>query len=308
MNARLFDDEDALMVAARLADVDDLNRRARQALRDEGYLGDDRVVLAGRGFAEGDDVLALRNDYRLGLLNGTRAVIEQIDTSRHQMTLGTDTGEQLVVPFAYAEAGHLTHGYATTIHKAQGATVDRCLVLLDDTTSREHAYTALSRGRHGNDLFVVAEDRRSEERHAAEIERDPLDDLRQAIRRSAGKRMALDEIEPPPASTLDQLRRERDDAPPPTRRRPTRPVTGVPPALRGPRPGAALPRRSAVAARHRTQGTSTTSARSAAAPTEPSDASSSAASPASRRHRPPRREARRPRGEARRAHARDADP
>jgi hypothetical protein len=58
-------------------------------------------------------------------------------------------------------------------------------------------------------VFVVAEDRRADERHAAEIEPDPLDDLRQAIRRSAGKRMALDDVEPP-VSTLDQLRHERE--------------------------------------------------------------------------------------------------
>src|SRR5690606_31442810 len=126
---------DALMVAPRLADVDDLNRRARQALRAEGYLGADQIVLAGRGYTEGDDVLALRNDYRLDVLNGTRAVVERIDTKQQQMRLGTYDGRRLVVPFAYAEAGHLTYGYATTIHKAQGATVDRCLVLLDDTTS-----------------------------------------------------------------------------------------------------------------------------------------------------------------------------
>jgi hypothetical protein len=210
MNARLFDDQGALMVAARLADVDDLNRRARQALSDEGYLGQDRVVLGGRGYAEGDDVLALRNEYHLGLLNGTRAVVEQIDTTRHEMAVAADTGEHLIIPFAYAEAGHLTHGYATTIHKAQGATVDRCLILLDDTTSREHAYTALSRGRNGNVVYVVAEDRRTEERHTAEIAPDPLDDLRRAVRRSAGKELALDQLDQPPVSALDQLRRERE--------------------------------------------------------------------------------------------------
>ena len=60
--------------------------------------------------------------------------------------LTTTAGARLVAPFAYAEARHLTHGYATTIHKAQGATVDRCFVLADDTMTREHAYTALSRG------------------------------------------------------------------------------------------------------------------------------------------------------------------
>lgn len=204
------EDEDVLMVAARLAEVDDLNRRARTALRDEGYLAADRVVLAGRGFTEGDWVLALRNDYRVGVLNGTRGVVEQIDTTRHQMILGTDTGDQVTVPFAYAAEGHLTHGYATTIHKAQGATVDRCLVLLDDSTSREHAYTALSRGRRGNDLFVATEDRRIDERHATEIKHDPLADLRAAIRRRAAKRMAVDQVEPPPVR-LDQLQRERGE-------------------------------------------------------------------------------------------------
>ena len=112
--------------------------------------------------------------------------------------------------FAYAEAGHLTHGYATTIHKAQGATVDRCFVLVDDTMTREHAYTALSRGRHGNELFVVAEDRRIDERRAAEVDLDPLDAVRRAIGRSAGKHMAVDEVEPVVA-TLDQLRQERND-------------------------------------------------------------------------------------------------
>jgi len=208
MNARV-EGEDVLMVAARLADVDDLNCRARYVLQDECYLGNDQVVLAGRPFAESDDVLALRNDYRLGLLNGTRAVVERIDTSRHEMILATTTGDRLTVPFAYAEAGHLTHGYATTIHKAQGATVDRCFVLVDDTMTREHAYTALSRGRQGNELFVVAEDRRAEERHTAEVD-DPLDAVRRAIGRSAGKRMAVDEVEPNVAP-LEQLRRERDD-------------------------------------------------------------------------------------------------
>ena len=208
MNARVEGD-DVLMVAARLADVDDLNRRARDVLRDEGQLGDDLVVLGGRPFAERDQVLALRNDYQLGLLNGTRATVERIDTSRHEMALTTTNRERLVVPFAYVDAGHLAHGYATTIHKAQGATVDRCYILADDTLTREHAYTALSRGRHGNELFIVAEDRRADERHAPEVDSDPLDAVRQAIVRRVAKRLAVDQVEPTVPS-LEQLCRERD--------------------------------------------------------------------------------------------------
>ena len=202
--------EQGLMVAGRLADVDDLNTRARTVLRARGRLGPDRVVLAGRAFAEGDDVLALRNDYRLGLLNGTRATIDRIDIDRRHIVARTDNDQRLVIPFGYVADGHLTHGYATTIHKAQGATVDRCFVLVDETASREHAYTAVSRGRHGNDLFVVAADRRSEERHAAEVQPDPLDGLRAAVQRSSAQRFALDELQAGSTSQLEQLRHERD--------------------------------------------------------------------------------------------------
>lgn len=89
-----------------------------------------------------------------------------------------------------------------------GNPVDRCLVLVDDTISREHAYTALSRGRHGNDLYVVAEDRRAEERHATEVDADPLDAVRRAIGRTAGKHLAVDNVNQ--GARLEQLRRERD--------------------------------------------------------------------------------------------------
>src|SRR3546814_14841239 len=113
------------------------------------------------------------------------------------MTLAATTGERLTVPCAYAEGGHLTHGYATTVHKAQGTTVDRCFVLVDDTMTREHAYTALSRGRHGNELFVVAQDQRVQERHANDIDFDPLDPVRRAPGPSAGQTLAIDKNDPP---------------------------------------------------------------------------------------------------------------
>ncbi len=208
--------EEVLMVAARLSEVDALNGRARRILRDEGLLGPDQIVLAGRRFAPGDEVLALRNDYRLGVLNGTRAHLDHINTHHQHLLLVADDDTRLAVPFDYVEAGHLTHGYATTIHKAQGATVDRCFVLLDDTTSREHTYTALSRGRHGNDLFLTAVDQRGEDRHAPELDHDPLDRLRGSVRRSTAKDLALDQLHPPDSvlpgevSSLERLRRQRD--------------------------------------------------------------------------------------------------
>ena len=190
--------EDALMVASHLQSVDSLNDRARQVLQEAGLLGPDEVTLGGRGYAAGDEVLALRNDYQLGILNGTRGVITSIDPQRQRMTVAADDGRTVQIPFDYAAAGHLTHGYATTIHKAQGATVDRCFILADETTTKEHAYTALSRGRHGNDLYLSDEESRAGVRHGSEIDPDQLERLGRSLARSIKQHLATDLLPPDP--------------------------------------------------------------------------------------------------------------
>ncbi len=186
---------DALMVAAHLRAVDDLNDRARVLLREANLIGPDVVQLDGRRYAVGDEILALRNDYELGLLNGTHGLIERIDIDRQRLIVGTDLRDGVAVPFGYVDGGALTHGYATTIHKAQGATVDHCFVLVDETTSREHAYTALSRGRHGNELYVDSPRTRDGESHADELEPDELDSLRRTLGRSVSQELATDQAE-----------------------------------------------------------------------------------------------------------------
>ena len=184
--------QDALMVASHLRAVDDLNVRARTALRASGLLGPDQVTLGKLIYTTGGEVLALRNEYDLAILNGTRGVIDHIDPKRRRIAVLTDDGRRVRIPYEYAAAGCLTHGYATTIHKAQGATVDRCFILADETTSREHAYTALSRGRRGNDLYLSTEDRREEKGHAPKINPDQLDRLRHSLGRSIRQHLATD--------------------------------------------------------------------------------------------------------------------
>jgi len=63
------------------------------------------------------EVLALRNDYRLGVLNGTRGIIDGIDARARQLEVLTEGSSRLSIPFDYAAAGHLTHGYH---HDPQG--------------------------------------------------------------------------------------------------------------------------------------------------------------------------------------------
>ncbi|HEX3946148.1 MAG TPA: MobF family relaxase, partial [Acidimicrobiales bacterium] len=136
--------EEVAMLAVNRRDVAALNREARAALRDGGLLGSDVVTLAGIGLAIGDEVVCLRNDRLLDVVNGTRGRVSAVEDGT--VMLDTDGGPRRL-PFAYGLAGHLDHGYAVTVHKAQGMTVDRAFVLATDSLTREAGYVALSRAR-----------------------------------------------------------------------------------------------------------------------------------------------------------------
>jgi conjugative relaxase-like TrwC/TraI family protein len=197
-----------LMVAARHHDVDDLNQRARQRLAAAGGLGDD-VAIGERCFAVGDEILATRNDYRIMIFNGTRATITAIDEDGRRIEALDSGRRRLVIPFAYAEAGHLTWGYATTPHKAQGATLDQTFLLADDTLHRESSYSGMSRGTEANDLYVTAPDH--EEHHGAFEVDVVIERLRHMVNRSDAKTLALDDLRsgPPVPSRMRQLWDER---------------------------------------------------------------------------------------------------
>jgi len=150
---------DAVMLTPRRVDAEILNRAARAVLADQGALGPDAFVVDGRGFAVGDRVLALRNNARLGVWNGSRATVTAVDGSTHCLLVRVDRSDRLIsLPGSYVEAGWVSHAYASTIHKAQGLTVDRALLWGDRHVFAEAGYTALTRGRDANTFYVVAPD------------------------------------------------------------------------------------------------------------------------------------------------------
>lgn len=91
---------------------------------------------------------------RLGVVNGTRATITSAQPDQRTLTITTDDGRQVLIPPDYLDAGHVTHGYAITGHKAQGLTVDHAFVLGSAELYREWGYVALSRGRLANRMYV----------------------------------------------------------------------------------------------------------------------------------------------------------
>ena len=143
----------ALMLAVNRRDVDDLNAVARTKLIEAGALGDEVLRTDDRSFALSDEVVCLRNAKKLGVLNGTGGTVVGFDSDG--LHIETSGGPR-VLPTRYIEAGQLAHGYATTVHKAQGATYDRAFVLATDSLTREAGYVAMSRARAGTELFVIS--------------------------------------------------------------------------------------------------------------------------------------------------------
>ena len=146
----------SVMIALHQVDVDDLNARGRQRLKADGKLTGPEIEAAGRVFAVGDQVMALRNDRRVGVTNGTAGTVTAFNVEQGGLSVETLDGRRVDIPARYLDDGHLTHGYAMTAHKSQGITVAHAFVLGSDRLYREAGYTALSRAVERSDLYQVA--------------------------------------------------------------------------------------------------------------------------------------------------------
>ncbi len=114
---------------------------------------EDRRVLA-----QGDRIQFRAPDRALDVANGDFATIKAIDARRAVLCL--DNGKQLSV--ASDRLRHLDHGYASTSHSAQGATVDRVIVDVDtrlspELVNRKQFYVSISRARKS--LAIYTDDR-----------------------------------------------------------------------------------------------------------------------------------------------------
>jgi conjugative relaxase-like TrwC/TraI family protein len=181
----------SVMLAYGRNDVRELNDAARAVLARAGRFGPDAVEVGVHELRVGDRVLCRRNDRTLGVRNGTRGTIVDVDASAVQ--LRADAGSLHSLPFPYA-ADHLDHAYALTGHAAQGATVERAFVLLPDQGAlREWGYVACSRARAETHVYLAQRDAIERETPLREPNPTaPPERAARAMERSGADQLALD--------------------------------------------------------------------------------------------------------------------
>lgn len=126
----------------------------------EGRTNRERVyqtVNGERAFAPGDRIVLLENNRDLDVKNGMLGTVEAVEPNALHLRLdgssgGSNNVRHLALPVKDYQS--FDHGYATTIHKAQGATVDRAFVMASSTMDRHLTYVAMTRHRDAVTLYA----------------------------------------------------------------------------------------------------------------------------------------------------------
>lgn len=175
----------SIMIASTNETVGKLNDLAQAHAMERGHVHPEHgsVLLHNEARAHVGDVIVTRQNARRLTVNGGQDFVKNGDLWRvsqvHDNGAMTvqhlEHGGKVTLPAAYA-AQSVELGYAATIHRAQGATVDTAHALVDSSTDRAGAYVALTRGRESNTLYVSLGDgqKRDEvlEQIASAYERD----------------------------------------------------------------------------------------------------------------------------------------
>jgi ATP-dependent exoDNAse (exonuclease V) alpha subunit len=181
-----------LVIADRREQVADLNAAIRVSRPSSPRSNRDRadVVTTANGeqLGLGDRVATRRNDPDLQVTNRQTWTICAVRDDGGLVLLGH--GRERPVPAEYATRS-VELAYATTVHGAQGDTVDRAHFAVGETTGAAAAYVAMTRGRDTNTAHLVAENLDDARRQWVEVfSRDRAD-----LGPTHARRLAVDAID-----------------------------------------------------------------------------------------------------------------
>lgn len=186
--------KDALLLCDTVEMADALNRR----IHDDTIPADAPTVTAARGqrIAESDLILSRRNDPTVRVWdpadenavadpvrNGDRWRVAAIDLKTGRLAgIRLTDGAGAVFDADYVRE-HITHGYATTVHSAQGVTADATHAVLGENTTRSMLYVAMTRARDANTAYLYE---RITEQENGPASRDGPHVLQRGTSRQAG--------------------------------------------------------------------------------------------------------------------------
>ncbi|MGY4769773.1 ATP-dependent DNA helicase (plasmid) [Kribbella sp. CWNU-51] len=150
----------SLLIAADNATVARLNARARLDRITTGEVEPNGIELHnGNDVGLGDHIVTRLNNRRLRY--GTNSFVQNGDhwTVIHRwpdgsLTVRNHADATVTLPSTYVQES-VELGYATTAHRAQGATVDTAHILVTDHLTRALMYVGMTRGRHTNSAYVA---------------------------------------------------------------------------------------------------------------------------------------------------------
>ncbi|MBY0273507.1 MAG: AAA family ATPase [Alphaproteobacteria bacterium] len=197
-----------LMMAYSNRDVRDLNTQARNHLKEVGILdsqdfaytvhreveddfGRKKTFTEERMFSKGDKLVFTRNNTGLGVKNGTIGTIMEINAQKIEVKVSEDKQ----VSFAPNLNPYFDQGWAVTIHKSQGTTVDKSFLLASHEMTQNLTYVAMTR--HREDVQVYGS--------TLDFWRD--EKLPQVLSKSGEKLGAADYLD---ANSLAKLMKEED--------------------------------------------------------------------------------------------------
>ena len=206
-------------------DVDALNAELRQVRRDRGELTGADVELNTKhgpaAFAAGDWVQFTDTDKRRHIYNGNVGTITGLDARTGEVTARIDAagGAGRHVTWSASEFEGFRHGYAGTIYKGQGKTLDRTYLYHTEHWRSAASYVALTRQREGAQVFVARETARDAAQLARQMGRGEVraasiawaspDEL---ARTRTERRAEKSEAQRPKARGEDSLRAKVRDA------------------------------------------------------------------------------------------------
>jgi conjugative relaxase-like TrwC/TraI family protein len=186
----------ALISDASNKEIDRMNARAQHHRAQRGELGESEIEIPGTHYAvrQGDRVALIDQHHEPGrqrFENGERGQILNVNQAGEVSVQFEITGRRATI--AGEDLANLRLAYASHIHRAQGATVDRTVVVCGGwQTSKEPAYVEASRARHGTDWYLSRQDL-GEEGH----DTDRIDRLAEAMKTSRAQTPSLAHAEHP---------------------------------------------------------------------------------------------------------------